>query len=64
MTTRRSWSSAARTAARSVATLRHDRRWWLELAAPARPVAAGQSVVLYRVDDPTVVEGAAIVSRT
>jgi len=47
-----------------LATLRHDRRWWLELAAPARPVAAGQSVVLYRVDDPTVVEGAAIVSRT
>ena len=46
------------------ATLRHDGRWWLELDAPTRPVAAGQSVVLYRVDDPTVVEGAAIVSRT
>ncbi len=44
------------------ATLRHDERWWLELASPARPVAAGQSVVLYRVDDPAVVEGAAIVS--
>jgi tRNA-specific 2-thiouridylase len=47
-----------------VATLRHDGRWWLEFAAPSRPVAVGQSVVLYRVDDPTVVEGAAIVSRT
>jgi len=46
------------------ATLRHDGRWWLELAAPSRPIAAGKSVVLYRVDDPTVVEGAAIVSRT
>jgi tRNA U34 2-thiouridine synthase MnmA/TrmU len=46
------------------ATLRHDGRWWLELDAPSRPVAAGQSVVFYRVDDPTVVEGAAIVSRT
>ena len=44
---------------------RHARRgecWWLELHAPARPVAAGQSVVMYRVDDPSVVEGAAIVS--
>jgi tRNA-specific 2-thiouridylase len=45
-----------------LATLRHEGRWWLDLHVPARPVAAGQSVVLYRVDDPTVVEGAAIVS--
>jgi tRNA U34 2-thiouridine synthase MnmA/TrmU len=45
-----------------LATLRHDTRWWLELHSPTRPVAAGQSVVMYRVDDPTVVEGAAIVS--
>jgi tRNA-specific 2-thiouridylase len=44
------------------ATLRHDERWWLELDTPARPVAVGQSVVMYRVDDPAVVEGAAIVS--
>jgi tRNA U34 2-thiouridine synthase MnmA/TrmU len=44
------------------ATLRHDERWWLELHEPARPVAAGQSVVLYSVDDPTIVEGAAIVT--
>jgi tRNA-specific 2-thiouridylase len=43
------------------ATLRHDDHWWLEFETPSRPVAAGQSVVLYRVDDPAVVEGAAIV---
>jgi len=47
-----------------LATLRHDGRWWLELHSPTRPVAAGQSVVLYRVDDPTVVEGAAIVTSS
>ena len=47
-----------------MATLRHDNRWWLELHAPTRPVAAGQSVVLYSVDDPTVVEGAAIVTTS
>jgi tRNA-specific 2-thiouridylase len=47
-----------------LATLRHDERWWLELHAPTRPVAAGQSVVLYSVDDPTVVEGAAIVTSS
>ena len=46
------------------ATLRHDGRWWLELETPTRPVAAGQSVVLYRADDPTVVDGAAIVTAT
>jgi tRNA-specific 2-thiouridylase len=46
------------------ATLRHQGRWWLELHAPTRPVASGQSVVLYRIDDPTVVEGAAIVTTS
>jgi tRNA-specific 2-thiouridylase len=46
-----------------LATLRHQGRWWLDLHAPSRPVAPGQSVVLYRVDDPTVVEGAAIVTN-
>jgi len=46
------------------ATLRHEGRWWIELDVPARPVAAGQSVVMYRVDDPAVVEGAAIVSHS
>jgi tRNA-specific 2-thiouridylase len=44
------------------ATLRHTDRWYLELHEPARPVAAGQSVVLYRVGEPTLVEGAAIVA--
>jgi tRNA-specific 2-thiouridylase len=44
------------------ATLRHGPRWRLELDVPARPVAAGQSVVLYRVSEPTIVEGAAIVA--
>jgi tRNA-specific 2-thiouridylase len=44
------------------ATVRHDQRWWLDLESPARPVAPGQSVVFYRVDEPTIVEGAAIVS--
>ncbi len=46
------------------ATLRHDQNWWLDLDEPTRPVAPGQSVVLYRVDEPTIVEGAAIVSAS
>ena len=44
------------------ATLRHDGDWRLELESPARPVAAGQSVVFYRLDDPAIVVGAAIVT--
>ena len=44
------------------ATLRHGTEWSLELAAPARPVAAGQSVVFYRPDAPDLVDGAAIVA--
>jgi tRNA-specific 2-thiouridylase len=56
------WSAHGRP---QLATLRHDdgaqRLWWLELHAPARPVAAGQSVVLYRASEPEIVEGAAIV---
>jgi len=44
------------------ATLRRDEGWRLDLHAPARPVAAGQSVVFYRVNDPAIVEGAAIVA--
>ncbi len=44
------------------ATLRRDETWRLVLDEPARPVAAGQSVVFYRVDEPTIVEGAAIVA--
>jgi tRNA-specific 2-thiouridylase len=56
------WSSHGRP---QLATLRHDRHrehpWWLQLHVPARPVAAGQSVVLYRACEPEIVEGAAIV---
>jgi tRNA-specific 2-thiouridylase len=43
-------------------TLRDVDGWCVELDSPARPVAAGQTVVLYRWDEPTIVEGAAIVS--
>jgi tRNA U34 2-thiouridine synthase MnmA/TrmU len=32
------------------------------LHEPARPVAPGQSVVLYRFDEPAIVEGAAVVA--
>ena len=35
---------------------------WVELDSPARPVAAGQTVVLYCQDEPSIVEGAAIVT--
>jgi tRNA-specific 2-thiouridylase len=44
------------------ATLRNQAGWWLELHALVRPVAAGQSVVMYRVGEPEVVVGAAIVA--
>jgi tRNA U34 2-thiouridine synthase MnmA/TrmU len=44
------------------ATLREGEVWTLELREPQRPVASGQSVVFYRVDEPTIVEGAAIVA--
>ena len=46
----------------SPATLRYVGGARLELDVPARPVAAGQSVVFYRVDEPAIVEGAAIVA--
>jgi tRNA-specific 2-thiouridylase len=36
--------------------------WRLEFDVPVRPVAAGQSAVFYNYDEPSVVEGAAIVS--
>ena len=45
------------------ATLRRGDGWSLELDAPARPVAQGQSVVFYRYDEPDLVEGAALVVR-
>ena len=44
------------------ATLSFDTTWSLELDAPARPVAPGQTVVFYREDEPSIVEGAAIVT--
>jgi tRNA-specific 2-thiouridylase len=57
------WSAHGRP---QLATLRHDRQherpWSLQLHAPARPVAPGQTVVLYRVNEPEIVEGAAIVT--
>jgi tRNA-specific 2-thiouridylase len=59
------WSAHGRP---QLATLHHDhgnrRRWWLQLHAPARPVAPGQSVVLYRASEPVIVEGAAIVTSS
>jgi tRNA-uridine 2-sulfurtransferase len=45
------------------ATLVAGERPRLDLAEPARPVAPGQTVVLYRDDDPRLVLGAAVVGR-
>jgi tRNA U34 2-thiouridine synthase MnmA/TrmU len=45
------------------ATLRHGEDWSLEFFEAQRPVAAGQTVVFYSLDDVAVVEGAALVSR-
>jgi tRNA-specific 2-thiouridylase len=50
--------------AAQLATLRHDNGWRVDLFDPIRPVAVGQSVVLYRVNEPTIVEGAAIVAAS
>jgi len=47
-----------------LATLRDDHGWRIDLHEPVRPVAVGQSVVLYRLSEPTIVEGAAIVAAT
>ena len=44
------------------ATLESSPSWSLRLGAPARPVAPGQTVVFYRVDEPAIVQGAAIVA--
>lgn len=55
------WSAHGRV---QVATFRHDDACFLELASPARPVAPGQTVVMYDVRQPTIVAGAAIVVRT
>lgn len=53
--------SAHGAAARAV--LRERPAWHLELERPARPAAPGQTVVLYRRHDPTIVEGAATIAR-
>jgi tRNA-specific 2-thiouridylase len=45
------------------ATVVREPSWALTLRAPARPVAPGQTVVMYRVDEPSIVVGAAIVAR-
>ena len=45
------------------ATLRHDGGWRLEFNEPIRPVAPGQTVVFYSVDDEEVVQGAALVGQ-
>ena len=42
------------------ATLRTAPRWRLDLDEPSRPVAPGQTVVLYRHHEPEIVDGAAI----
>ena len=55
------WSAHGRAAR---ATLRRGAGWSLELDEPARPVAAGQTVVLYRLDEPNVVQGAGIVASS
>ena len=44
------------------ATVVCEPNWALELDDAARPVAPGQTVVFYRRDEPTIVEGAAIVA--
>jgi tRNA-specific 2-thiouridylase len=59
----RVWAQCSAHGEPKAATLHFDGRWWVELDAPARPVAAGQSVVFYRFDEPDVVEGAALVVR-
>ena len=57
------WAQWSAHGAARRATLRHGDQWYLELAESARPVAAGQTVVFYSLNDPTVVEGAALVAR-
>ena len=55
------WSAHGRPAR---ATLRRGTGWSIELDEPARPVAAGQTVVLYQLDEPDVVQGAGIVAAS
>ena len=60
---RQFWVQCSAHGAARRATLRRDDGWSLDFAEAVRPVAAGQSVVFYRDDDPRVVEGAALVAR-
>ncbi|NNN01199.1 MAG: tRNA 2-thiouridine(34) synthase MnmA [Acidimicrobiaceae bacterium] len=53
------WSSHGRV---QPVTLHLSTRCHVVLDTPARPVAPGQTLVLYRYDEPTIVEGAAIVT--
>jgi tRNA-specific 2-thiouridylase len=53
------WSAHGRS---SLATVVRDQGWTLQLREPARPVAPGQTVVMYRADEPSIVVGAAIVA--
>ncbi|MFZ1062784.1 MAG: tRNA 2-thiouridine(34) synthase MnmA [Acidimicrobiales bacterium] len=45
------------------ATVARAASWSLVLHEPARPVAPGQTVVMYRADEPAIVVGAAIITR-
>ena len=53
------WSAHGRTVP---ATLRRTDRWSLSLDQKVRPVAQGQTVVMYQPHDPAIVVGAAIVA--
>jgi tRNA-specific 2-thiouridylase len=55
------WSAHGRA---QIATFLRDGSCSLRLHSSARPVAPGQSVVMYRIDEPTIVAGAAIVARS
>jgi tRNA-specific 2-thiouridylase len=54
------WSAHGRP---QLATVERSETWALQLHEPARPVAPGQTVVMYRRRDPSIVVGAAIVAR-
>ena len=45
-------------------TFHHTPSWHITLSEPARPVAVGQTVVLYNLEEPTIVEAAAIVAAS
>ncbi|MEI8127607.1 MAG: tRNA 2-thiouridine(34) synthase MnmA [Actinomycetota bacterium] len=55
------WSAHGRP---KTGVLRSGTSWRLVLDEPARPVAPGQTVVFYALDDPNLVEGAAVVAAS